>query len=90
MGLFQIKEKTYCYGLQNYYICYKFKPDDVFVQSILYLRFCLCFMVYEMEKKETRKINWYSFFTAQDILLGFFCQHGVMINHEIDWIMITQ
>ena len=75
---------------QKYYIHYKFKPEDVFVQTILYLHFCICFLGHEMEKKETRKINWNSVFTAQEILLGFFCQHGVMGSHEIDWIMTTQ
>lgn len=51
--------------LQKYYVYYKFKPDDVFVQSILYLHFCICFMGHEMEKKETRKINKFGFHCAR-------------------------
>jgi len=41
--------------LQKYYIYYKFKRDDVFVQSILYLHFCICFIGHEIEKKKLKK-----------------------------------
>lgn len=86
MGFFQITEKTYCSGYKNIIFTinlnltmFLFNPFYIYI-----FVFVLCNM--KWKKRNSKNKLKFSFHCTRHSVRLFFCQHGVMNNHEIDWI----